>query len=100
MYDDGDYEKESLPIRLGLEYVKTQLELDSSFNERNNKMQTIIVNLEDQGSGLVNEKNMSMQKEIYKRNRLGRGSFKKLPINNHAFLIIEKTICFVQNGVC
>ena len=82
-----------------MEHIKTQLELDSSINERNAKLQKIIVTLEEQGSGLVYEKNMSMQKEVYKRNRLRGGSFKKLPINNHAILITEKTICFVENGV-
>ena len=57
------------------------------------------MNIQGQGDGLVYEKNLSMHLENYKTNRLGGGSFKKLPINNHAILNIEKTICFVQNGV-
>ena len=35
IYDDGDYDKEDLYFSLGMEHVKTQLELDSSFNEIN-----------------------------------------------------------------
>ena len=46
---------------LGVNRVKTQLELESSVSELNNELETRVGNLKEEVSGLVYENIMSMQ---------------------------------------
>ena len=46
-------------------------------------------NLEGQRSGLLYEKIMTMQKQVYKTNLLSSGTYRELPINNQADLNIK-----------
>ena len=82
--DDGEFEREDQRIRLGMKHVKTQIKLEISINEINNELQTRIENLERQGSGLVYEKTISMQKETFITNLLKGGSYRGLLANCQA----------------
>ena len=63
-------------FRLGMKHVKNQIEHEVSINEINNELQTRIENLEGHGSGLIYEKIISMQIEMYETNLILVGSYK------------------------
>ena len=70
-----------------MNHVNTQFELELPIIEVNNELQTRIENFERLGSGLVYEKFLSMQIEIYEANPLRSGTYKELTIINQATLI-------------
>ena len=49
-------------------------------------MQTRFEYLEEQGSGLVYEKLMSMQRDLYKTTPLRAGMYEEVPNNNQAIM--------------
>ena len=57
-------------------------------------MQTRFENLEGQGSGLVYEKLMSLQRELYKTTPLRAGIYEEVPNNNQAIMKIKNNDLF------